>query len=72
MTSIYDQIIELYDVLNETDNVKRAEEIMRALVAKGVDKGFIETTFKTISIKKMALYLHDKVTEETKAGKKTK
>jgi len=71
MSSIYDQIIELYNVLNETNDVKRAEEITRTLVRKGVDKGFIETVFRTIGVTKMALYLHDKVTKETKASKKT-
>jgi len=65
MTSIYDQIRELYDVLSG-DDLRRAKEIVKSLVKKGVDKAFLIANFRTVAIEKMVEYLHDEATKTEK------
>jgi len=65
MPSIYDQIRELYDCLRG-DDVKRAKEILKNLVKKGVDKEFIRANFTTLAIEKMIEHLYDEATKAEK------
>jgi len=62
-SSLYDQIEQLYNCLEEGE-IKKAQEIMKVLVGKGADKGFIKTVMYTIGKSKMVEYLHDKASEE--------
>ncbi len=61
MASFYDQVVELYAVLADGD-IKKAREIVSAMIGKGGDKAFLAEMLKTVALSKMALYLHDEAT----------
>lgn len=68
MTSIYDEIKQLYDALNDGE-IKTAKELLSSLISKGVNKLFIIEGFRTLANTRMMEVLFDEVEKSKKSSR---
>jgi len=68
VTSIYDEIKQLYDALNDGE-IKTAKELLSSLISKGVNKLFIIEGFRTLANTRMMEVLFDEVEKSKKSSR---